>query len=260
MIIIEEKQKMTKNLAIILCFTLPCLMTTLGATLIFFFNKPSKLLNQITIGLSAGIMLSASIFSLLLPSLENKTTVFGENSYIPASIGFVLGGLFIVILGYFCRILSKNDQNKAKPIKFFAAMTIHNIPEGLAVGFSLGTAVATNNLYLTAFMFALGIALQNFPEGLATAIPLQKFAKNRKKSFLLAFLSGVIEPIFAILGYFLATSITFLLPWLLSFSAGAMIFVVVEELIPELQEDSSQIGSILLLFGFVLMMIMDLAL
>ena len=251
---------MTKNLAIILCFTLPCLMTTLGASLIFFFSKPSRILNQITIGLSAGIMLSASIFSLLLPAIENKNTVFGEKSYIPASIGFVFGGIFMITLDFLCRILSKNDENKSKPIKFFTAMTVHNIPEGLAVGFSIGTAVFANNLYLASFMFALGIALQNFPEGLATAIPLQKFTQNRTKSFLYAFLSGIVEPIFAVLGYFLATSITFLLPWLLSFSAGAMIYVVIVELTPELQENKSQLGIFLFLIGFVLMMIMDLAL
>lgn len=251
---------MSQTLATILCFTLPFLMTTLGATLIFFFNKPSHALNQITIGLSAGIMLSASIFSLLIPSIENQSTIFGEKTYIPASIGFALGGVFMIALDFLCQILSKNDTNKAKPIKFFAAMTIHNIPEGLAVGFSLGIAMATNNFYLSAFMFALGIALQNFPEGLATAIPLQKFVKSRKKSFLYTFFSGTIEPIFAILGCCLATSINFLLPWLLSFSAGAMIYVVFEELIPELQEDKSSLGTFLFLIGFVLMMIMDLSL
>ncbi len=251
---------MSQTLATILCFTLPCLMTTLGASLIFFFNKPSRILNQITVGLSAGIMLSASIFSLLIPAIENQNTPFGEKTYIPASIGFVLGGIFMIVLDFLCRILSKNNENKAKPVKFFTAMTVHNIPEGLAVGFSIGTAVSTNNFYLAAFMFALGIALQNFPEGLATAIPLQKFTQNRKNSFLLAFLSGIVEPIFAVLGYFLATSITFLLPWLLSFSAGAMIYVVVEELIPELQDNKSQLGTFLFVIGFVLMMIMDLAL
>lgn len=251
---------MNQTTTIILSFTLPCLMTTLGAILIYFFNHPSKTLNSITIGLSSGIMLSASIFSLLLPALENPGPLWEGKAYIPTSIGFALGGIFMILLDLTCKKIFKNRKNMRKPFKFFFAMTIHNIPEGLAVGFAVGTAVATQNAYLSTFMFALGIALQNFPEGLATAIPLQKFTKSRNKSFFFAFLSGVVEPIFAVLGFFLATSLTALLPWLLSFSAGAMIFVVVDELLPEMHENENSLGSILLIFGFIIMMIMDICL
>lgn len=235
-------------------------MTTLGALLIFFFSKPSKSLNIVTIGLSAGIMFSASIWSLLVPAFESAEPKWKNLSFLPVSIGFALGGFFMITLNYFCSHLFKKNEEIRRPFKFFIAMTIHNIPEGLAVGFAVGTAVATKSAYLSAFMFTLGIALQNFPEGLATALPLQKFLQNRKKSFLLAFLSGVVEPIFAIIGYFLAVELTFLLPWLLSFSAGAMIFVIIEELMPELHETKNSFGSILFICGFIVMMILDVCL
>ena len=252
---------MNSQIATILSFTLPCLLTTMGAALIFFFKKPSKLLTLITIGLSGGIMLSASIWSLLLPAFENAEKDWGKLSPIPVSLGFVFGGLLMIFLDFLCKKLFKNNEKMQKPFKFFTAMTIHNVPEGLAVGVAIGTAIATNSSIFAAFMFALGIAIQNFPEGLATAIPLHKFLKNEKQSFFFAFLSGVVEPIFAIIGYFLAKSTTLLLPWLLSLSAGSMIYVVVEELMPELKENElSFIGPIMFLFGFLIMMLLDVCL
>lgn len=251
---------MSQTFTILFAFLFPFSMTTLGATLIFLFNKTSTKLNQITVGLASGIMLSASIWSLLLPAFENAEQNWGDLSFIPVAVGFVLGGIFMILLDFFSKRLFKNNQNTQKPFKLFTAITIHNIPEGLAVGFTVGIAIKTPGALLGAFMFTLGIALQNFPEGLATALPLQNSLKSRKKAFFLSSLSGLVEPIFAIAGFFLASHITSLMPWLLSLSAGAMIYVIIQELMPELHENQSSIGTWSFLLGFVAMMLLDVCL
>ncbi len=251
---------MNQTTATILCFTLPCLMTILGASLIFFFNKPSKLLNVLTIGLASGIMLSASIWSLLLPALDDAEESWGNLSFIPVVIGFLLGTLLMVLLDFISdRFFKQNTLvEHQKAFKLFTAITIHNIPEGLSVGFAIGTAVSANMPSLSAVMFAFGIALQNFPEGLATALPIQNCLQNRKKAFVFATLSGIVEPLFAIVGFFLATTISSLLPWLLSFSAGAMIYVIVQEMIPEVHTNNK--GTWAFVAGFVLMMLLNICL
>lgn len=249
---------MNLTTTIILSFTLPFLFTALGAALIFFFKKPSNTLNKITIGMASGIMLSASIWSLLLPSIENAEASWGKLSIIPVCLGFVLGGVFMIFLDFVSKRFIKS--NHQKPFKLFTAITIHNIPEGMSVGFAVGTAAALHNAYLSTFMLALGIALQNFPEGLAIAMPLQK-PLGSKKAFIFGALSGIVEPIFAVAGFFLAKSITALLPWLLSFSAGAMIYVIIEELMPDLHENKkSSLGTWSFIIGFIFMMILDLCL
>lgn len=242
-----------------LSLILPFLFTALGALLIFFFAKPSNTLNKITIGAASGIMLSASIWSLLLPSIENAEPTWKNLTIIPVCVGFLLGGVFMIVLDFISKKFVKADHQR--PFKLFTAITIHNIPEGLSVGFAVGTAAALHSAsYLSPFMLALGIALQNFPEGLATAMPLQK-PLGSKKAFLFGALSGIVEPIFACIGFFLAKSITSLLPWLLSFSAGAMIYVIIEELMPELHENKkSSLGTWAFILGFIFMMILDLCL
>lgn len=238
-------------------------MTILGATLVFFFQKSSKIVNMITIGLAAGIMLSASIWSLLMPAMEYSQDFWGNLYILPVVLGFVLGGIFMVLLDVVCAKFFKThkDNKNKKAFKLFTAITIHNIPEGLSVGFAIGTAVAMASPTLSAVMFAVGIAMQNFPEGLATALPLQNCLHKRGKSFLLATLSGIVEPIFAIIGFFLATYISSLLPWLLAFSAGAMIYVIVEEMIPEIHMDGkASWGTWAFVIGFVVMMILDVCL
>lgn len=254
---------MNQTLTIILGFTLPCLMTTLGSALVFFFKKESKIMNMLTIGLASGIMLSASFWSLLNPALENAETSWKNLSFLPVGIGFVFGGVFMLILDCISKKCFKIGENtgKNRALKLFSAITIHNIPEGLSVGFTIGTAVATQSAPLPAFMFALGIAIQNFPEGLATSLPIYKSIQNKKKAFWLGTLSGVIEPIFAVAGFFLASSIKSLLPWLLSFSAGAMIYVIIEELIPEIHsEEKHTTGICAFIIGFVIMMLLDICL
>lgn len=275
---------MNEIATIILGFTLPCLMTTLGAVLVFFFNHTSKIVNMLTIGLAAGIMLSASIWSLLVPALENAKEILGNLSFLPVVFGFILGGAMMLFMDFVSSKLyqakitnQKFEENtgnlskinlsevsgnsKQKAFKMFTAITIHNIPEGLSVGFAIGTAIAIGSPLLSSFMFALGIALQNFPEGLATALPIYSALQKKGKSFLLATLSGLVEPIFAIAGFFLAAYITSLLPWLLAFSAGAMIYVIVEEMIPEIQmSDKGSWGTWAFVIGFVVMMVLDICL
>lgn len=254
---------MNQTLAIILGFTLPCLMTTLGSALVFFFKKESKIMNMLTIGLASGIMLSASFWSLLNPALENAETSWKNLSFLPVAIGFVLGGIFMLVLDYISKKCFKISENtgKNRAFKLFSAITIHNIPEGLSVGFTIGTAVAMQSPPLSAFMFALGIAIQNFPEGLATSLPIYKCIQNKKKAFILGTLSGIVEPIFAIAGFFLASSIKSLLPWLLSFSAGAMIYVIIEELLPEIHnEENHTTGICAFIIGFIIMMLLDICL
>lgn len=250
---------MSLTTAKILCFILPCLMTTMGALLIFFFNKMSKTINTITLGLASGIMFSASIFSLLLPSIEHSEASWGSFKAVPISIGLLLGGLFMIILDIITSKIFKKNDKYAKTFRFFTAITVHNIPEGLSVGFAIGTVVATNSSPMLAFTFALGIAIQNFPEGLATALPIYSTTENKKKSCILAILSGAVEPLFAVVGYFLATSLTNLLPWLLTFSAGSMIYVIIEELTPEIHNENKPYGTWAFIIGFVVMMILDLS-
>ena len=254
---------MNQAVIITLSLTLPCLATTLGTLLIFFFKKESRLLNLLTIGFASGIMLSASFWSLLVPSLEFSKKLWGSLSFLPVVFGFLIGAFFMVILDFFSSkmIARKRSTDESRAFKLFSAITIHNIPEGLSVGFAIGTAIAANSGVLTSFMFAIGIAIQNFPEGLATALPIYSCIKNTKKSFWFAFLSGVIEPIFAIPGYFLSSHITSLLPWLLSFSAGSMIYVIVEELLPEINtKEKLSCGIWAFVIGFVVMMILDICL
>ncbi len=253
---------MNDTALLILCFVLPCSMTALGATLIMFFNKISKLATMLTIGLAAGIMLSASIWSLLVPALENAQEGWADLSFIPVAGGFVLGGIFMVLLDFLsAKCFKTQGKDKEKAFKMFTAITIHNIPEGLSVGFAIGTAIATQNAVFGALMFAVGIAIQNFPEGLATALPMYQTLKSRKKAWLLGVISGIVEPIFAVIGFFLASSITSLLPWLLAFSGGAMIYVIVEEMIPEIHDESNHSwGTWAFVIGFVIMMLLDICL
>lgn len=248
----------------LLCFILPCLSTTVGSLLVFFFNKPSNTISKITLGLSGGIMLSASIWSLLLPSMEYSAQQLPHLSFLPVSLGFIIGTLFMFFLDFLCskphkqKKIAKEDNKNVRIFKYFTAITIHNIPEGLCVGFALGSAIATQSPLTGALTFALGITFQNLPEGLATAFPIYQTGKNKKKAFLLAFLSGVVEPVFAIIGYLLASSVTILMPWLLSFSAGTMFYVIFQELIPDLYSDSKKtLSTWFLIIGFTFMMILD---
>ena len=264
---------MSYELLIVLGILIPFLMTTLGSAVVYLFKKEiSQNTNIIFLGFASGIMFSASIWSLLLPSIEQSSS-FGVLNWLPATIGIVLGGIFLVLLDKIIfKIQLRKDKESylnlqnalnIKSKKLFWAVTIHNIPEGLAVGFAFGSAFVLGDTasLITAFGLALGIAIQNFPEGLAVALPIKVATNSKHKAFLYGALSGIVEPIFAVLGYFLATYLTILQPWLLAFSAGAMIFVVVEDILPETNISTKpHLAVWSFIIGFIIMMILDVAL
>ncbi len=242
------------------------LMTCLGGALVFFFKKEvSQKIYSLFLGFASGLMVSASIWSLILPALEGASS-WGEFSFAPVAIGIILGVGFLILLDFILpKILnrkSKRDFMLSKASKLFIAVTLHNIPEGLAVGLAYGSAfLVGGSSFYSALMLAIGIGVQNFPEGTALALPLKEELKSKKKAFFMTCVSGIVEPIMVVVGILLSTSIEGLMPWFLSFSAGAMLYVVCEELLPDSQIASkSHIGTWGFIFGFVIMMIFDVAL
>lgn len=254
----------------VLGFAIIFIATTLGAGVVFFFKKEiSDRLNALFLGFASGIMIAASVWSLLLPSIEGAGD-YGYWRFVPAAVGFIVGGLFLVLLDkvmpHFNEGLNRDESLKSelkKPMKMFLAMTIHNIPEGLAVGFAFGSAavVGTQNVMFAALGLSVGIAIQNFPEGAAVSLPLKKATGSRGRAFLFGMGSGAVEPVAAIIGYFLASSLAKAQPWFLAFAAGAMIFVVAEDLIPDAKfSKNSSIGTWGVMAGFAIMMALDVAL
>ncbi|MBE6127332.1 MAG: ZIP family metal transporter [Erysipelotrichaceae bacterium] len=251
-------------------FALIFLATTLGAALVFFFKKDlSPKANTIFLGFAGGIMIAASVWSLLLPAIESSQD-YGNWKFVPAVIGLLLGALFMVVIDKLVPHFHKGTGEEeglhsslSKPKKMFLAMTIHNVPEGLAVGFAFGGAalIGTNEAFLAALGLSIGIAIQNFPEGAAVALPMVGQLNSKHKAFLYGALSGIVEPIAAIIGYFLASALASAMPWLLAFAAGAMLFVVVEDLIPDAHlESHPHLGTWSIVIGFALMMVLDVAL
>ncbi len=245
------------------------LATTMGSSLVFFFRHDiSEKVNTVFLGFAAGIMIAASVWSLLIPSIEGSSDL-GRLNFLPAVVGFLLGGLFLVLLDHVIphsHVCAEHEEGPRssirKSVKMFLAITIHNIPEGLAVGFAFGGAasVGTKEAYLSALGLAVGIAIQNFPEGAAVSLPLKKATGRNGKAFLLGMGSGIVEPIAAIVGFFLASVLTFAQPWFLAFAAGAMIFVVAEDLIPDAKlNEHSHLGTWGVMIGFAVMMALDVA-
>ena len=252
---------------IVLGLLLPFAGTTLGAACVFLMKKSIPSLVQKTLtGFAAGVMVAASVWSLLVPSIE-MTGKEGFMSVVPAIAGFMAGILFLLLLDTIVphqHIDSKQSEGPrthlSKTAKLVFAITLHNIPEGMAVGVALEGAMEHNSYMPMAGAVALsiGIAIQNFPEGAIVSMPLRSAGNSRKKSFMMGALSGIVEPIGAILTIMLASFILPILPYLLAFAAGAMIYVVVEELIPETQEGRhSNMGTIGFAVGFMLMMALD---
>lgn len=246
---------------------LPFLGTTLGAACVFFMkeNLAPRLQKPLT-GFAAGVMVAASVWSLLIPSME-MTGKEGFASIVPALVGFSVGILFLLFLDMIVphqHIDSNQSEGPkshlSKTAKLVFAITLHNLPEGMAVGVALAGAL-DHNSYMSmagAIALSIGIAIQNFPEGAIVSMPLRSAGNSRRKSFLMGTLSGVVEPIGAILTILLASVVIPILPYLLAFAAGAMMYVVVEELIPETQEgEHSNLGTIGFAFGFMLMMVLD---
>lgn len=260
---------MSNNFLTIFGFLVIFFATTLGSAVVYLLKKDiSPRLNSVFLGFASGIMIAASIWSLLIPAIDMSGN-WGAINWVPATLGFLVGGLFLVLLDHVVPHLHPATDleegphtSLSKSVKLFLAITIHNIPEGLSVGFAFGVASALGQpaAYMSALGLALGIAIQNFPEGAAVSLPMMQTLKSKHKAFVFGMGSGVVEPIAAIIGYFLATQLQFLQPWLLAFAAGAMIFVVAEDLIPAASlDDNIHLGTWGLMFGFVIMMILDVA-
>ncbi|MBK6263742.1 ZIP family metal transporter [Marivirga sp. S37H4] len=246
-------------------------ITTLGASLVFFFKTISKKILKPMLGFAAGVMIAASFWSLLKPAIEAAEAT-NVSPWIPAVVGFLLGGAFLFLIDKLLPHLHLGlSTDKAEGVKtnwqrsilLVLAVTIHNIPEGLAVGVAFGALANSPETGQLAgdVALAIGIGLQNFPEGAAISVPLRQEGLSRLKAFNYGQLSGIVEPIAGVAGAYLVATIKPILPYALSFAAGAMIFVVVEELIPSSQRDnetdSATIGAML---GFAVMMLLDVAL
>lgn len=255
---------------VILGLLIPFLGTTLGSSMVFLMKDKMNLKTEkILLGFASGVMIAASVWSLIIPSI-NMAEEQGKVAWVPAAVGFLLGMLFLLVLDSVIPHMhlesDKPEGVKSKLKKttmMLLALTLHNIPEGMAVGVTFAGALMGNTgITLSgAIALACGIAIQNFPEGAIVSMPVKSEGVSKPKAFLYGVLSGVVEPIAAVLTILLANTIIPVLPYLLSFAAGAMIYVVVEELIPESQAgEHSNIGTIGVAIGFVIMMILDVAL
>ncbi len=249
---------------------LPLLGTTLGSACAFFLKKDmGELLQKTLLGFAAGVMIAASIWSLLMPSIEMAESQ-GVTAWLPAALGFLCGmGLLLVIDHLLPHLHLDNPQpeglrcnlDKSKMLIF--AVALHNLPEGMAVGVVLAGFLSgeLGMSFAAVLVLAVGIAIQNIPEGAIISMPLVSCGLSRSKAFLYGFLSGVVEPVGVVLMIVFVSLMTPALPYILSFAAGAMMYVVVEELIPETQAGRhTNIGAIALALGFVLMMVLDVAL
>ena len=247
------------------------LMTSMGAAVVFFFrNAMKESVHKAFLGFAAGVMIAASVWSLLMPAIEQAEEA-GQIGWIPAAGGFVLGGAFLLFMDHLIPHLHISGKNAEGPKSslhrttlMVFAVTLHNIPEGMAMGIAFANAAMNGGStadYAAAFALAIGIGIQNFPEGAAISLPLKKEGNSSGKAFLAGCLSGIVEPIFGILTVLLASVLVSVMPWLLAFAAGAMLYVVVEELIPEAHlGEHSHAGTLGVMTGFVLMMILDVAL
>lgn len=237
------------------------LMTTLGAAMVFFFaGEPRPRFQRAMLGFAAGVMVAASVWSLLLPAIDQTTAEGVLPGWLPAAGGMLLGVVFLSALDV---LLPKLRKRRAAPSAdwkqttlLVTAITLHNVPEGMAVGLAFALAAQGEGVAGAAAL-AMGIGIQNFPEGAAIALPLRQGGWSRRKAFLGGSMSGIVEPIFGVLVVLVAAGVRPLMPWLLSFAAGAMLYVVVEELVPQAHSRAGTCGFVL---GFLIMMVLDVAL
>jgi len=249
-------------------------MTALGASLVFFTKQVSFKLLDSMMGFAAGVMIAASIWSLILPAID-MAEAQGHIGWVPAVIGFLVGGLFLRVCDHYLPHLHiglPKDEAEGIPTNWrrstllVLAITLHNIPEGLAIGVLFGAAIQSADLGMSAALapavaLALGIGIQNFPEGVAVSLPLRRDGMKRGKSFWYGQLSGIVEPVSAVIGAAAVILVQPVLPYALAFAAGAMIYVVVEELIPESQmHGNTDIATLGTMIGFSVMMVLDVAL
>lgn len=259
---------MSKDILFYIC--IPFLGTTLGASTVFFIkDRMNQNLQKILLGFASGVMVAASVWSLIIPAIESSEGM-GKFAFVPAAIGVALGMFFLLLLDKIIPHLHINSDSAEGPksklqksTMLVLAVTLHNIPEGMAVGVVVAAFLAGQSGLTLAGLLALciGIAIQNFPEGAVISLPLKSENFSKKKAFAYGALSGIVEPIAAIITILLANLIIPVLPYLLSFAAGAMLYVVVEELIPEASEgEHSNLCTIGFGIGFIIMMILDVAL
>ncbi len=241
-------------------------ITLLGALMVCFFKEVNKKVLNTILGFSAGVMIAASFWSLLLPSIDLSQEL-GYIAWALPALGFIFGGLFVLLSDKFLdkTLSNKSDVNKAslkRSILLVSAITLHNIPEGMSIGVAFGgiSSGVSGMTLIGAIMLAVGIGIQNFPEGAAVSLPLRKEGFSRKKSFFIGQASALVEPISAVIGVVLVLAIRSILPILLSFAAGAMITVASRELLPESISENKNLSTLGLIFGFVVMMILDVAL
>ena len=237
-------------------------ITALGSGVVFLFKNVKKTTLDTMLSLSAGVMLAASFFSLLNPAI-NMASNLKMNAWLIVAIGFLFGGLLLYTGDKVFNKKVNNNSKLKRSVMLVASITLHNIPEGMAIGVAFGSiiyGIEGANL-VAAIMLAIGIGIQNFPEGCAISLPLKRDGYSNKLAFMYGALSGIVEPIAAFFGSLLVLKIRYLLPILLSFAAGAMIYVVVEELIPESQtNEKKDLMALATIIGFIIMMIFDVAL
>lgn len=236
-------------------------VTVLGASLVFFFKSVNQKLMDIMMGFAAGVMIAASYWSLLNPAIELSREL-GRNPALHAAVGFVSGGVFIMLSDCVLngrRCCKDKGEGWLRCVLVSTAVTMHNIPEGLAVGVAFGCAAISGSgtSLVGAVMLAVGIGIQNFPEGTCVAMPLRREGMSRWKSFLVGQFSGIVEPVAGVIGVLFALKVQLILPFVLSFSAGAMISVVCSELVPESFKDNKNLATVGVMTGFVVMMVLD---
>lgn len=264
---------MSTNAIILISISIIFAATTLGSAFVYFIKKEfSGKTSSLILGFASGIMVSAAFFGLILPSIDQGRQAYGDLGWIPAVGGFLLGGLLLFgidklvphIHNHHGKVEGIKTDKVSDNFKFFLAVTIHNIPEGLGVGLACGIAFTHQGdtaLALSALSLAIGIAIQNIPEGAAVSIPMFGSGVSRTKSFLFGTASGAVEPVAAFIGLFLASSISGAMPWLLAFGGGAMIYVTMDEIMPETRKDGYEhYGLWAFMISFAIMMVLEIML
>lgn len=238
-------------------------ITSLGSAIVFFFKNINQTILDGMLAASAGVMISASFFSLLNPAI-NEATTLNMNVWLTISAGFLFGGLLLIIgdkcfSKYLAKKETKNINGIKRSLMLMFSITLHNIPEGLAIGVAFGSIAFNNGATLaSAFMLAVGIGIQNFPEGSSVSLPLRREGFSRIKAFIYGMLSGIVEVFAGLIGCILVIYVQKILPFFLAFAAGAMIYVSISELIPESQNSNQKnLMSIFTIIGFVIMMVLD---
>lgn len=253
---------------LIIALLIPFVGTTLGSAMVYLLkNEIYPKVLKLLLGFASGIMIASAIWSLLLPAIETYSSNDYKRWLVP-SIGFIVGILFLLLLDILVPHMHTNkleegikDNKLSSTTKLLLAITIHNIPEGLAVGLVIASAMNGGTLSQSALILSLGIAIQNFLEGAIVSMPLKETGISKTKAFILGTLSGIVEPIAALIAILLCANITIVLPYALSFAAGAMIYVVADELIPQASvSNKSCLSTIGLAIGFILMMVLDIVL